>query len=366
MLDISASTDVGRRPIIYAGRFVDQISGADLPDDCILLGEEGGLAHRLSGIVLEHANALVLLDLLSFPVEAMTGAHWDVPMVVVLPVGFDAESLATKFGSVLFEHLGFFDHIVTSDSTAWGELRRRYRWAESQRVPVMSDNPGEVAKTVRALLGARSTPPIDSRASSVSHDLRFQKGLYRVQTAALEPRFAAARERREAEAPLDVLGVGTGAGRWATSFDPTETRFVGLDAREHLVGTARANFPDQHFGRLGSDLPFPYEDESFDLAFSVTVMHHNPTPVKRTLVSEMWRVTRPGGRLLFLESFVFARQSEEPVVYPILVTEFEDLILEATDNQVVLEHVESLWYPGEDLRRDGLISLFRLGVPKPL
>jgi hypothetical protein len=31
---------------------------------------------------------------------------------------------------------------------------------------------------------------------------------------------------------------------------------------------------------------------------------------------------------------------------------------------VVLEHVESLRYPGEELRRGGLISLLRLGVSR--
>jgi SAM-dependent methyltransferase len=126
------------------------------------------------------------------------------------------------------------------------------------------------------------------------------------------------------------------------------------------VETARANFPKGRFDVLGSDLLFPYEDESFDLVFSVTVMHHNPPPAKQTLLSEMWRVTRPGGRLLFLEDFVFTRQ---PDAHPTSVTQFVDLVLDATAGQVLLEYVESLRYPGEDLRRGGLISLWRLGVP---
>jgi hypothetical protein len=46
------------------------------------------------------------------------------------------------------------------------------------------------------------------------------------------------------------------------------------------------------------------------------------------------------------------------------VAEFEDLILDATARRVVLEHIESLRYPDEDLRRGGLVSLLRLGAPK--
>jgi ubiquinone/menaquinone biosynthesis C-methylase UbiE len=363
MPDLSARTDVERTPVIYAGRFVDEIPDADVAGNCIVLDKQDALPHKLAG-VLERANALVLLDLLSFPLEAMTDDHWDLPIVVVIPSGFDVESWITNFDSVLFERLGFFDRIVVPESATWEELRRKYRWAESQRIPVVSDHPSEVAKTVRTFLATESVSRAAPGADGIDHVLRFNKALYRVQAAALEPRFAAAREKRDTKVPLDVLEVGTGVGLWAMSFDPAKTRFVGIDAREDLVAIARATFPNQHFDHLGSGLLFPYEDESFDLAFSVTVMHQHPAPAKRTLLSEMWRVTRPGARLLFLETFVFPEQPEEPAIYPLSVTEFVDLIRDATAGQVVLEYVESLRYPGEDLRRGGLISLLRLGVSR--
>jgi SAM-dependent methyltransferase len=183
-----------------------------------------------------------------------------------------------------------------------------------------------------------------------------------VQAAALESWFVGAWYKRGTEPPLDVLEVGTGASHWASSFDPGITRFTGVYPGEDLVRAARANFPEGRFDLLGADLIFPYEDESFDLVFSVTFMNYYPEPAKRTLLSEMWRVARPGGRLLFLENFVFTRQSEKQVIYPMSVTEFEDLLLDATAGQVVLEHVESVRYPDEDLHRGGLISLLRLGI----
>ncbi len=363
MPSVSARTEVDRRPVIYAGRFVDQIAGVDLPDYCIVLGEQDGLPHKLAG-VLNRANTLVFLDVLSFPLETMTSDHWNVPVVVVLPPGFDAESLITTFGSALFEHLGFFDRIVAPDAVLWEELRRKYFWAESQRLPVVSSHPDEAIKTVCALLEAESTSPTTPGVDGINRDPYSNKALHRVQVAALEPRFTAARGKLSTGAPLDVLEVGTGTGRWASSFDPTKTRFVGLDAREDLIGTARANFPDQRFDLLGSDLLFPYEDESFDLVFSVTIMHHNPATAKRTLLSEMWRVARSGGQLLFLENFVFKKQPEQPAVHPMSVSEFESLMLDATAGQVVLDYVESLRYPGEDLRTGMVISLLRLGAPK--
>lgn len=190
----------------------------------------------------------------------------------------------------------------------------------------------------------------------------FDEALHRAQAAALEPRLAALREKQGTEVPLDVLQVGAGAGSWVSSFDLAKIRFTGLDVREDLIETARASFPEGRFDRLGPEHLFPYDDESFNLAFSVTVMHHNPAPAKRTLLSEMWRVTRPGGRLLFLENLVFSKQLEGSAVYPMSVTGFVELIIDATAGQVVLEHVESLRYPGEDLRRGGVISLLRLGT----
>jgi SAM-dependent methyltransferase len=363
MPNVCARMDAGRRPVIYAGRFVDQIPDTDLPGDCIVLGKHDALPHKLTG-ALDRASTLVLLDLLSFPCEAMSGDHWDLPIIVVIPSGFDVESWITNFGSALFECLGFFDRIVVSDSATWEKLRRKYHWAASQRVPVVSEHPSEVAKTVRNLVATESISLAAPRADGTDHVLRSTKALYRVQAAALEPRFAAAADKRDTNIPLDALEVGMGAGRWATSFDPTKTKFVGIDAREDLVEAARANFPEGRFDHLGSDLLFPYGDESFDLVFCVTVMHQNPAPAKRTLLSEMWRVARPGARLLLLETFVFPKQREELVIYPMSVTEFVDLILDATAGRVVLEHVESLRYPGEDLRRGGLISLLRLGVSR--
>ena len=366
MTEISARPDVDRRPVIYAGRFVDRVVAADLPESCIVLGEQDSPLHVLAD-ALDRANTLVILDLPSFPLDVMTGDHWDVPMVVVLPSGFDTDSLSTTVGPRLLERLGFFDRFVVPDPDLWKELRRGYCWAESQRVPVMSNDLNEVTAKLHTLLEAESESPavpVPDHDRYRRDNLHYNKALHRVQAAALGPRLADPPEKRNVEAPLDVLEVGVGVGRWASSFDPSETRFVGIDASEDLIKTARTNFPGHRFALLDPDLHFPYEDESFDLVFGVTIMHHHPVPAKRTLLSEMWRVARPGGQLLLLEDFVFTRRSEKPAIYPMSVKEFMDLALEATAGRVVLEHVESLRYPDEDLRRGGLVSLLRLGVPK--
>jgi SAM-dependent methyltransferase len=340
-------------PVVWAGRFAEQVAGAGLPGECLILDERDMLAQKSAG-ALDHANVLVVLDLLSFPLADRADDYRDIPMVVVLPSGLEVGDLTAAFGPTIFERLGFFDRVVTSDSTLWDKLRREYRWADSKRVSVVGDDPGEVAAAVCNLLESDSIPP----------SLRFSKAVHATQAAAIEPWFSAPRGRRHAKVPLDVLEIGSGAGLWASSFDPKKTRFVGTDTRASLVQSARANFPDCCFDHLGADLQLPYDRETFDVVFSVTAMQPNPEAAKRSLMSEMWRVARAGGRLLFLEDFVATGQVASTSTHLIPVAKFVDLILDATDGQVVLEYVESLRYPDEDLHRGGLISLLKLGLPE--
>jgi SAM-dependent methyltransferase len=383
---MTANTDV--RPVVYAGRLADRVAGADLPDDRPVLSEWDVLPSHLAA-AMERAPALVILDPFSFPFEAMTQDQWDVPLVLALPSEFDAEFLSAVFGEALFERLGFFDRIATPHTVLWEDLRQRYGWTSSQRIEAGGDSPGEAAAEIFALLETGSATPDfagddhyevyrywsergEALASSAPHravcsarhGLVLDKAMHRVQKAALEPQFAAVRGARVEGVPFDVLEVGVGVGRWAASFNLAKTRFVGVDISEGMVRAVRDDFPEGRFDHLGSDLLFPYDDESFDLVFTVDVLHHNPTPAKRTLLSEMWRVARPGGRLLYLEDFVAQKRSPRSTVYPMSVLKFAELVLEATAGQVVLEHVESLRYPRDEVVRGGLISLSKLGVPK--
>lgn len=376
------------RPVIYAGRFAERMARVDLPGGCGVLGDWDVLPSQL-GLALERASVLVVLDPFSFPFEAITPEQWDIPMIVVLPRGFDAAFLTGVFGKPVFEGLGFFDRVATGDGALWEKLSGRYRWVESQRIEVEEASPEESAVQICERLGAEAAASTffggevyearrywrecgETLALSAPHGTIFGdrhdpasgKAVHRVQSRALAPQFAAARGDRAADIPFEVLEVGAGIGRWAASFDPTTTRFVGVDVSGGMVEAARANFPEGRFDLIDEDMLFPYAEESFDLVFSVGVMHHNPTQTKRTLVSEMWRVARPGGRLLFLEDFVAERGSARSTIYPMSVLRFVDIILEETAGQVVLEHVEALRYPRDSFFRGGVLALTKLGVPK--
>ena len=381
-------TDKSDLPVFYAGRYLDRVADVGLLGEHAVLSDWDVLPSQLSG-AMGRASTLVVLDMFSFPFESLSGDLRDVPLILLLPAQLDVEFLTTVFGRAAFERLGFFDRVVVGNTALWEELRRRYGWTEGQRVEVEDDRPERAAAEISAALEAESAllAPFcegDYEADrywtergyalagdaphraicSVHHGLRFNKAIHRVQAAALRPQFAAARGTQAEEVPFDVLEVGVGVGRWAASFDLARTRFSGVDISEGMVEAARVNFPECRFDLLGEESILPYGDESFDLTFSVTVMHHNPTQTKRALIAEMWRVTRPGGRLMFLEDFVSGGWSTMSTVYPMSVLKFVELLVEATAGQVVLEHVESVRYQHDDFTRGGLLSISKLGVAK--
>jgi SAM-dependent methyltransferase len=101
---------------------------------------------------------------------------------------------------------------------------------------------------------------------------------------------------RGAERALDV---GTGAGALALALAPLVREVVGLDPVPELLALARERgLPNTRFVEGdGTALPFP--DGEFDLSGTHRTLHHvaRPEPV----VSELARVTRPGGRVLIVD-----------------------------------------------------------------
>jgi len=366
-------THAACRSVLYAGRFAPGVREAGAPDGCLLLDDWGVLPARLAA--LEGASDLVVLDPLSFPFEALTGVLRDVPLVVVLPEGHDADFLAAVFGGPVLGRLEFFDRVATGDMALWEDLRRRYRLAGGQLVRLESARPEGAAKEIADRLRAEARedetdPTADGARSGARRAARGaypDKVAHRAQRAALEPQFAAAHGGRAEDVPFRVLEVGAGEGRWAASFDPAKAEYHGIDDDEGAVMAARSEWPGAPFAHLGPDLLFPHKDETFDLVYAVGVLGRYPGQEKRRLLSEMWRVARPGGRLIFLEDFVSTGEGAKSGSRPehaLSVLAFVELLLVATGWQVVMEHVESLRYPDEAMTRGGLIAVSRLGVPK--
>lgn len=105
----------------------------------------------------------------------------------------------------------------------------------------------------------------------------------------------------------EALDVGCGAGHWGRTvlrhLPPTAT-MVGLDREASFLAMARAQAQAQGLAeRLslveGTVEALPFDDDRFDLVTCQMVLIHVPDP--EAALSEMIRVTRPGGLVVVVE-----------------------------------------------------------------
>jgi ubiquinone/menaquinone biosynthesis C-methylase UbiE len=98
-----------------------------------------------------------------------------------------------------------------------------------------------------------------------------------------------------------VLDAGTGTGALAFALAPLVREVVAVDLVPELLGEARrraGSYPNVEF--LEGDITkLPFEPASFDLAATVSTIHHIQRP--ELVVAELARVTRPGGRILVVD-----------------------------------------------------------------
>lgn len=95
---------------------------------------------------------------------------------------------------------------------------------------------------------------------------------------------AAAAARAFDGRPYRVLDVGCGVKPYYPFFQPYAGEYVGIDPQ----------YPDADLQGTVEDMPVP--DESFDVVICTQVLEHCPDPDRA--VSELRRVTAPGGRVL--------------------------------------------------------------------
>ena len=93
-----------------------------------------------------------------------------------------------------------------------------------------------------------------------------------------------------------ALDVGTGAGALAFALAPDVREVVGLDPVPELLELARERALSNTEFVEGDGAALPFPDASFDLAGTHRTLHHVPRP--DSVVAELARVTRPGGRVV--------------------------------------------------------------------
>ena len=96
-----------------------------------------------------------------------------------------------------------------------------------------------------------------------------------------------------------ALDSGCGTGSLAFALAPRVAEVVGVDVREEYLEAARVAAPVNVRFVEGDSMQLPFGYAEFDLACSHRVLHHLRRP--ELAVSELARVTRPGGRILVVD-----------------------------------------------------------------
>jgi SAM-dependent methyltransferase len=96
-----------------------------------------------------------------------------------------------------------------------------------------------------------------------------------------------------------ALDSGCGTGALAFALAPHVGEVVAVDAREDYLDAGRELAPDNVRFQEGDATALPFGYATFDISGSLRVLHHVRRP--ELAVSELARVTRPGGRLLIAD-----------------------------------------------------------------
>lgn len=100
-----------------------------------------------------------------------------------------------------------------------------------------------------------------------------------------------------------VLDIGSGRGIWAFKLIDHGFRVIGLDYVQSIVDRVNADIKLHHYGErarfiYGQATDLPFTDESFSLVTDIGTLQHLDHADWETYISELARVTAPGGYML--------------------------------------------------------------------
>jgi ubiquinone/menaquinone biosynthesis C-methylase UbiE len=97
-----------------------------------------------------------------------------------------------------------------------------------------------------------------------------------------------------------VLDVGCGVGNFHGVLEGRVGKISGVDVSDASIKRARERNPAVDYQSYGGER-LPFADASFDVVFTVCVMHHVPPAQWPLFTAEMKRVLKPGGMVAVFE-----------------------------------------------------------------
>jgi ubiquinone/menaquinone biosynthesis C-methylase UbiE len=94
-----------------------------------------------------------------------------------------------------------------------------------------------------------------------------------------------------------MLAAAAGRSGSVTGIDPSEAAIAYARRRASGPASASASAPASFVAGVAQDLS-AFPDDSFDVVTSTLALHHVPARQRAAAFREMYRVTRPGGRIL--------------------------------------------------------------------
>ncbi|MHB8643732.1 MAG: class I SAM-dependent methyltransferase [Gaiellaceae bacterium] len=167
-------------------------------------------------------------------------------------------------------------------------------------------------------------------------------------------------------ARVRALDVGCGPGTSHAFLAPLGD-LVGVDESAQFVAAARRQHPERQY-LIASGESLPFDDASFDLAFTVCVLHHVPSGERQAFANELVRVVRPGGIVAVLEHnplnpltrFVVGRCEFDEDAELLRMNEVEDLLSGA--GAVKPERAFMLFTPWPAPRLERILARLPLGA----
>jgi SAM-dependent methyltransferase len=131
------------------------------------------------------------------------------------------------------------------------------------------------------------------------------------------PAFSARLHEYAAFAGRRVLDIGSGNGYVLSRYASAGAQVCGVDLTNAAVGLCRKRFALMKLPgvfTVGNAECLPFEDETFDCVCSMGVLHHTPDTTRA--VGEVFRVLRPGGRVILM--FYHRNSLQYRVKFPLM------------------------------------------------